>query len=177
MKDQGKISELNKSSHRDQTSFSVGLMSALLSLLWLVMGIHSLKPVNPNRAAVAHKYGNCKPQSSKKRKREIVKTTKPEAHKAEVKVENDPPRSNSRKAGTYAPQSGISPDDGAKFLGKVTPKSGLPPDKPASQDAPGITTVLNGLPNAVSRVAPPKPPKPSRKDPNDGFLNGFSVGL
>lgn len=79
--------------------------------------------------------------------------------------------------GCYTPQSGIESDDGAKFLGKVAPKSGLPPDKPASQDAPGITTVLNGLPNAVSRVAPPKPPKPSRKDPNDGFLNGFSVGL
>ena len=190
MIDQGKISVLNKSSHRDQTSFSEGLMSVVAGLLGLTMGILGFISRNPPSRYAAHKTVESSaippskgglnrttyaPQSSKKRKREVIKTTKPEAHKAKVKAELDSHHSNLKQAGCYTPQAGIAPDDGAKFLGKVTPKSGTPPDRPATQGAPGITSIQNGqMPNLQPRVAPPKP---SRKDPNDGPLNGFGIGI
>ena len=83
---------------------------------------------------------------------------------------------DNRKKDSYSPQSGLESDDGAKFLGKVTPKFGSQPDKPATSGAPGISTVLNGK-NLFQqpRVAPPKPI--SKKDPNDGPLNGFGIGI
>lgn len=71
------------------------------------------------------------------------------------------------------PQSGILPDDGAKYLGKVVPKKGNVPDKPAS--APGTSVHNSGTNQTLPRVAPPKEPK--KKDSNDGLLNGFGVGI
>lgn len=79
-----------------------------------------------------------------------------------------------RKIDSYSPQSGLDSDDGAKFLGKVTPKVGSTPDKPATSGAPGITSILR----RTSNVQPSQQqPKISRKDPNDGPLNGFGVGI
>jgi len=81
---------------------------------------------------------------------------------------------DSRKKDSYSPQSGLDSDDGAKFLGKVTPKVGSTPDKPATAGAPGITSILK----RTSNVQPSQQqPKISRKDPNDGPLNGFGVGI
>jgi hypothetical protein len=79
---------------------------------------------------------------------------------------------NPNKAVAYSPHSGLTPDDGAKFLGKVVPKTGNVPDMPDS--TPGVTA-LNSVRNQVfPRTAPPKI---SKKDPNDGPLNGFGIGI
>ena len=189
MIDQGKISVLNKSSHRDQTSFSEGLMSVVAGLLGLTMGILGFISRNPPSRYTAHRSvesssippskGGLKrttysPQSSTKKSKRS-KTTKYMADQANAVFEYDLKHSSWGAGRRYTPQAGIAPDDGAKFLGKVTPKSGTPPDRPATQGAPGITSIQNGqMPNLQPRVAPPKP---SRKDPNDGPLNGFGIGI
>lgn len=82
---------------------------------------------------------------------------------------------DSRRTDSYSPQSGLESDDGAKFLGKVKPKTGLPPDKPATDGAPGITSTLNG--KNLTQQPKVAPPKISKKDPYDGPLNGFGVGI
>lgn len=113
------------------------------------------------------------PKSSGKKR--AVKTPKAEAHHAKIKGEYDRYFSNMQINVDYTPQSGIETDDGTKFLGKVKPKSGSPPDKPATSDAPGISSVINGPSSSPQlRFAPPKP---TRKDPNDGPLNGFGIGI
>jgi hypothetical protein len=76
------------------------------------------------------------------------------------------------KTVAYTPHSGITPDDGAKFLGKVVPKTGNVPDMPDS--TPGVTAINSRHTQVLPRTAPPKN---SKKDPNDGPLNGFGIGL
>lgn len=77
----------------------------------------------------------------------------------------------------YGPQAGIlNSDDGSAFKGTQPQKtdnfSGA--SAPASRSAPG-TSVNPTL--GFSQPVRTAPPKPTKKDPNDGPLNGFGVGI
>lgn len=77
----------------------------------------------------------------------------------------------------YSPQAGVlTSDDGAAFKGTQEKKSAKfsGASVPASASSPG-TTVIPTL--GFSQPVRTAPPKPTRKDPNDGPLNGFGVGI
>lgn len=82
----------------------------------------------------------------------------------------------------YEPQAApLASDDGAAFTGKKTVSA----PKPTTTSEPGTTqTFTLGWSNGVkgggssTNTAPRvTPPKPSKKDVNDGILNGFGVGI
>jgi hypothetical protein len=72
----------------------------------------------------------------------------------------------------YSPQAGVlNSDQGDDFKG-TSPKQSPTSDKPAV--TPGVSAHINSAQRIFARQAPIKQ---SRKDPNDGPLNGFGIGI
>jgi len=95
---------------------------------------------------------------------------------------------NSRSKYPYVPHSSpLSSDDGAAFTGRKTVSS----VRPASASAPGISVTATqgwgmsnrGAPKQIQKIAGASPqpritpPKAAKKDPFDGKLSGFGVGI
>jgi len=77
----------------------------------------------------------------------------------------------------YVPQAApLSSDDGLAFTGKKVASTSMP----ASANAPGMSvSPTTGWGQTTPNSAQPRvsPPKQSRKDPYDGPLNGFGIGI
>lgn len=77
----------------------------------------------------------------------------------------------------YVPQaSPLTSDDGLAFTGKKTASTSMP----TSANAPGMSvSPTTGWGQTTPNSAQPRvaPPKQSKKDPNDGMLNGFGIGI
>lgn len=82
----------------------------------------------------------------------------------------------------YEPQAApLSPDDGAAFTGKKV----VSVPKPTSTSEPGTTQTftlgwsggIKGSGSSTDAAPRTTPPKPIKKDPNNGLLNGFGIGI